>query len=86
MKKTIKAAKIKPAVRARVPEQPEVTSDPLVVESEPHTDEPEACGNCFAWRDSRCKRFPPAKVPGEQISSHRVYTAATDWCGEYRRV
>jgi hypothetical protein len=48
-------------------------------------EEPESCATCFAWRDSRCKRFPPAKAPGQQFATHRDFTEATDWCGEYRR-
>jgi len=45
---------------------------------------PESCGTCHNWRDEVCKRFPPAKVQGEQFGLHHIMTRATDWCGEWR--
>ena len=46
--------------------------------------EPESCGTCCSWHDEICKRFPPAKVQGEQYGVHYVFTRATEWCGEWR--
>lgn len=46
--------------------------------------EPECCGSCHNWREEKCKRFPPVKVPGLFLAAHRDMTAATDWCGEWR--
>jgi hypothetical protein len=44
----------------------------------------ENCGTCHCWRDGRCRRFPPLQFQGEALGQHRVVTAATDWCGEWR--
>jgi hypothetical protein len=32
-------------------------------------EEPESCGRCHYWRVERCMRYPPAKIPGQQIGN-----------------
>lgn len=51
----------------------------------PVKQEPENCGACHYWRGERCRRFPPEKKAGEHLAIHFAVTAATDWCGEFRR-
>jgi hypothetical protein len=68
------------SAKAKAPKPAKVTAAPI--KSEPE----ESCGTCHCWREGRCRRYPPSKVPGEQVSQHRVVTAAADWCGEWRHV